>query len=254
MTLRDRIRARAPLLGTFIKTPAIHPVEIAGLVGLDFVVLDAEHAPFSLDVLDRCLMASRAAGLPALVRIPEVSPTIIQQVLDLGGAGILVPHVATVDEARTAVACARFAGGRRGYSNSTRAGDFGAYGMAQYLQEGDANAAVIVQIEDQAGVENARDIATVPGIDGLFMGRADLTVDMGRSEPTDPAVVAAVSATIKAATESDTACGIFLADALDIPAYVAQGTSFFVIGSDQSMMRTGWSAAKSTFARGLPPA
>jgi 2-keto-3-deoxy-L-rhamnonate aldolase RhmA len=251
MTLRERVRSRAPLIGTFIKSPAIHSVEIAGLVGLDFVVLDAEHAPFSLDALDRCLLASRAARIAALIRIPEISQTFIQQALDLGGAGILVPHVAQAEEAQAAVAYARFAGGRRGYSNSTRAGAFGAYGMTRYLQDGDANAAVVVQIEDQTGVENASDIAAIPGVDALFIGRADLTVDMGKSDPTDPAVVAAVNATITAAAEADSACGIFLSDVSDVPAYLELGTSFFVIGSDQSMMRAGWSAAKSTFVRGL---
>ena len=247
MTLRDRIRRRDPLLGSFVKTPASYPIEIAALVGLDFVVLDAEHAPFSFEALDRCLLASRAVTVPAIVRIPELSKTYIQQVLDLGGAGILVPHVTTAHEARAAVAAARFAGGHRGYSNSTRAGEFGGRGMADYLEQGDANAAVIVQIEDRIGVENAREIAAVPGLDGIFIGRADLAVDLGAPASDDAAVAEAVVATAEAAVQAGTACGIFLPDVSEAPACFRLGMNFFVVGSDQSMLRAAWSRASTAF-------
>src|SRR6266567_4212348 len=87
-------------IGTFIKTDSPHVVEVLGTTALDFGVVDAEHAPFDRAGLDRMMLASRACGLPLLVRVQDYTPTSIQTALDLDAAGILVPHVDSADFAR----------------------------------------------------------------------------------------------------------------------------------------------------------
>ena len=97
--LKDRIRAREPLVGTFLKTPHYGVVEALGGTGLDFVILDGEHAGFGLAQMDACVLAARAVGLPCLARITSCTPADILRVLDLGADGIFVPHVMTGEQA-----------------------------------------------------------------------------------------------------------------------------------------------------------
>src|SRR3954454_24645161 len=96
--LRSRLLAREHLIGTFVKTPTTHATEILGALGFDFVVIDEEHAPFDRMATDTALLAARAAGTAALVRVQNA--TSILSVLDCGATGVLVPHVASAARAR----------------------------------------------------------------------------------------------------------------------------------------------------------
>ena len=104
-TLRRRLLAREHLIGTFVKTPTTHATEILGALGFDFVVIDEEHAPFDRMAIDAALLAARAAGTAALVRVQ--SATSILSVLDCGATGVLVPHVASAARAREVAATCR---------------------------------------------------------------------------------------------------------------------------------------------------
>jgi 2-keto-3-deoxy-L-rhamnonate aldolase RhmA len=237
---RARLAAGELLAGSFVKTPAHHGVEIAGAAGLDFVVVDAEHAPFSSETVDRCALAGIAAGIAVLVRVPHAGSPMIQQALDLGAAGVVVPHISSPAEARSVVERARFNNSARGYSNSVRAAGFGRMGMAEFMRHSDDTVAVMVQIEDRQGVAEAAAIAALDGVDALFVGRADLAVAMGAAGSDDPAVLEASAAVARAAKAAGKACGTFAIDGSRLAEQAALGMSFFVIGSDQSAMRAGW--------------
>ena len=123
---RDRVRARERVIGTFVKTPHHGIVEVLGRSSLDFVVLDAEHAPFDRPALDAALLAAHAVDLPTLVRVPRPEPAEILSVLDLGATGVMVPHVTDARSANAVAAACRYAAADgRGYSGSTRAAGFG---------------------------------------------------------------------------------------------------------------------------------
>lgn len=92
---RQRLLANEPLLGTFIKTPTSHAIEILADVGFDFVIVDAEHAPFDAHALDVAMLAARAADIAALVRVAGSGPETVLSALDCGAAGVVVPHVAS---------------------------------------------------------------------------------------------------------------------------------------------------------------
>jgi 2-keto-3-deoxy-L-rhamnonate aldolase RhmA len=234
-----RVRAGETVVGTFIKSRSYEIVEIAAETGIDFVVLDAEHAPLDRAALDGHLLAARACALPALVRVPDAMPATIGAVLDMGACGVMVPHVVDADAARAAVAAARYCGGVRGFSNSPRAGRYGSIAMAEHLAASDAAVLVVCQIEDRAGVENVADIAAVPGVDVLFIGRADLAVAYGATSVDASPVEQAVAAILGVKHGSIPATGIFLAEAANVPAYRGRGATFYVIGSDQSHLRAG---------------
>ena len=224
--------------GTFIKTAHPQVVEVLGTTGLAFGVIDAEHAPFDRNLLDLMMLAGRAANLPLLVRIPDKAGPTILQVLDLGAAGLVVPHVNNVDDASAIVARARYRGGERGFSGSPRFAGYGSMGMKAALDAGDKTV-IMCQIESADGLANAGAIAAVPGVDALFIGRADLALAMGYEDIRTDAVTQATHAIIAAARDAGKIAAMFVPNLAERDQFAAAGASCFVVGSDQSMLRQG---------------
>ena len=153
-------------------------IELTGLVGMDFVVIDTEHGPADQIPLGQHLTAATAVGIPALVRVGD--PTEILRVLDLGAAGIIAPHISSVEQAEAVVRAASYPPrGDRGFATYSRSGRQGLVDTAEHLRNAEANTAVILMIEDARGVDAAEAIAAVPGVDALFVGPADLAVSLG---------------------------------------------------------------------------
>ena len=234
-SFRQRVSTRQTVLGTFIKTASHHVVEVLGINGLDFAIVDAEHAPFDLATLDTMVLAGRAVDMPVLVRIPELSTVPIGQMLDLGAAGVVVPHVYTAKRAEATVNAAKYAAGQRGFSPSTRAGRYGTVDAAAYRAQADAESLVWCQIEDREAIENIDEIAAVAEVDCLFIGRADLSVSLGVGAK-DPAIAAAVRATAEAGQRHNRAIGIHISDTAEIPDLLALGITAFVCGTDQGFI------------------
>ncbi|WP_454873535.1 HpcH/HpaI aldolase family protein [Paraburkholderia xenovorans] len=246
-SFRDRLRERQRLLGTFVKTNAFQLIEVLGTTGLDFIVIDAEHAPFDRSGLDTLMLAARSSSLPALVRIPGSSPDVILGVLDLGGTGLLVPHVRSASDAGRVLASTRYTGNGRGFSNSTRAGHYGKLGMSELVTVADRETVVIAQIEDREAVECIDSIIAVRELDCLFIGRADLAVSYGVLDIYHPVVTDAVMKVCQQCHAAGKPLGIFLADGRDIEYYEKLGVTLFVIGSDQSFLRAHATTLREDF-------
>ena len=233
--LRRRLLAGEQLIGTFVKTPTTHATEILGALGFDFVVIDEEHAPFDRLTTDTVLLAAKAAGTAALVRVKDLSG--ILSVLDGGAAGVLVPHVASAMRAREAAAACRYQGGRRGYSGSPRHAGYGAGGMWKTVEAADASTIVIAQIEDPEALDEIDAIAAVDGIDALFIGRGDLAVALGAKSSDAPEVRGAVERIGAAARAAGKPVCVFVAGQAEAAWLREQGASAFVVASDQSFVR-----------------
>lgn len=223
-------------LGTFVKTTSPHVIEVLGTTRLDFVCLDAEHAPFDRATLDLMVLATRATHLKAFIRIAEVNPAVVLSALDIGAAGILVPHVDSAEDARKVVAMARYRDGARGYSSSPRFAGYGSLGMKEALRIGD-EAQVICQIESAAAVKEAEAIAAVPGVGGLFVGRADLALSMGLDNPRDPRVLDATRHVLAVAKKAGKRAGMFVAGNAERDEFAALGADWFIVSSDQTLLR-----------------
>ena len=234
----QRITGPGIRTGVFIKTASPPVVEVLGLSGLDFGVIDAEHAPFDRGQMDLMLLAGRAADLPLLVRVADKSAATILQALDLGAHGVLVPHVDSAEQARAVVARARYRGGERGYSGSQRSSGYGTRGMKASLDAGDATV-VMCQIESVAGLQACAEIAAVPGVAGLFVGRADLTLAMGLEDSRAPAVLAATYQVLETARAAGRIPGMAVANVAEAREFVGHGATWFVVGSDQGLLREG---------------
>ena len=244
--LRVKLAGRGCLAGTFVKTPAIEVVEVLAQSGLDFLCLDSEHAPFDRARLDTCLAIGRALGVQMLVRVAEAAPREILQALDAGAHGIVVPHVDSAEVARAVARAARFGHGGRGYAGSTRFAGFGSQTMPQVLALG-AEPLVIVQIEAPEAVEACEEIAAVEGIDGLFLGPADLSVAHGRSDQAGPELAAARARVGAAAQAAGKTAMTFVADPAQAEPLLADGYRVFFVASEHAWMRAGAAAA----ARGV---
>ncbi|MBN8942787.1 MAG: aldolase [Rhizobiales bacterium] len=242
---RRRFAAGDHLIGTFIKTPVTHTVEIIGSLGFDFVVIDEEHAPFDRVTIDGAILAARAVGTAALVRVAELTPAKILSVLDDGATGILVPHVASAETARAVVASARYRGGKRGFSNSPRAGGYGARPLWQHVDQADAEVTVIGMIEDPEALDQLDAILAVEGLDGVFIGRGDLTVALGASGPDAPEVQEACAKIFAAARRAGKPVCIMVGAAAEAAAFQARGASAFIVSTDLGFLRA---AAAKAFA------
>lgn len=236
--LRARIRAGETVIGTFIKTPAPHVVEILGLAGLDFAVADQEHAPIGIAEMDMLAMAARASGLPLLSRRWGAGRDWIAPLLDLGCAGVMVPHVTDRETAEAVCAAVKFARGSRGISPSPRAGNYGTIGLLDYRRKCDEESVVMVQIEDAPALDRLDEIAACPDLDVLFVGPADLSQSLGVGFPSAE-LDGAILRVIDAARRAGIAAGLFVGDETQIPLWQQRGVTVFVCGSDQGLLMKG---------------
>jgi len=245
ISLKQAITEQTPLLGTFIKTPHPHVIEVLASSGLDCLCLDAEHAPFDRRDLDTCILAARCAGIPVVVRTPSSASHHILNALDCGADGIVVPHVRTREEAERIARSVHYGPGGRGYAGSSRAAGYGSRTIAQHMQASAEKSVLIAQIEDLEALEEIDAIAAVPGIDALFVGRIDLTVALGATSADDPRVIDAVRKIVLACTSRGKPVGMFTPKPEDVPMWRKQGVSLFLLGSDHTFLRSGAAALRS---------
>ena len=238
-SLKLRIAAGEPLVGTWVKTPSPMVCEVLGATELDLVCLDAEHSPFDRLVQDQCLHALRAAGMPALVRVPAANHEYILNALDCGAAGVVVPHVTSAQMAADVARSAHFGAGGRGYAGSTRAAHYTGKAMPDHLHDSAAQTVVIAQIEDLEALDAIDAIAAVEGIDCLFVGRIDLTVALGASSPGDPAVLEAVERICASGVAAGRPVGMFVGDLKEIEYWKKRGASLFLLSSDHGFLLQG---------------
>jgi staphyloferrin B biosynthesis citrate synthase len=242
---RQRLAGGDALLGTFIKSPGVHAIEVLGEAGMDFVVIDAEHAPWDRGTIDLAILAARAQAVPALVRVQGVAD--ILAALDCGATGVMVPHVCDVATARAVAAACRYRGGQRGFTNSSRAGRYGGLGLAAHVEAGDAGTTLIAMLEDVAAVEHIGELVQVEGIDAFFLGRGDLTVALGESSTDAPRVQAAVARLTQAVRAAGKPLCAFVGKSTEVPALRALGVTAFILSSDQGLLRQSAAAEAQQF-------
>ncbi|MGH6740016.1 MAG: HpcH/HpaI aldolase family protein [Bradyrhizobium sp.] len=238
---RKRLAGGERLIGTFIKTPTSHTSEIIGDVGYDFVVIDEEHAPFDRAATDQALLGARAAGTAGFVRVPDSSR--ILGALDDGAIGVMAPHIDEAEKAKELVSYARYKPGRRGFSNSPRAGRYGGKDFQTHIADGDARTTVVAMIEDARAVETIDGIVTVEGLDAIFIGRSDLTLSLGAGAPGEAVVQQAVERICSAALKVGMPVWVPAINASERDAYVRLGANVFVVATDQAFMRRAAAAS-----------
>ncbi|WP_454744449.1 HpcH/HpaI aldolase family protein [Ciceribacter selenitireducens] len=235
---RQRLVQQEVMLGTFVKLPTTQAIEIFGATGMDFVVIDQEHAPLDRAQVDLMVLAGRASNIAPLVRLADASEASVLSALDCGASGILVPHVTSVEKARSIVSACRYIGGGRGFASMTRAGLWGSRGRLEHMRAQDTELACIIMIEDLEAMEHATEIASVEGVDAVFIGRGDLTAAFG--DHPDAAQLAAEAAVriAEAIRAAGKTLAILAANPADAATFRALGASVILVGSDHNFLRS----------------
>ncbi len=237
---RARLGERPALVGPFLAVPSPMVVEIACATRPDFVCIDMEHGPISPTMAEDMLRAAALWHVPALVRVPGPEAAAIGQALDFGAAGVLVPRVSSADEARAAVAAARFPpDGRRGLGPG-RASGYGR-GLPEYLRAARGLTVVALQIETVEALDALAAILAVPGIDLAFIGPGDLGVGLAASDR-DTTLEAAIDDILTATASARCAAGIFTMTRRDAARYDGR-VALAICGSDSTVLTDGFSAA-----------
>ncbi|MGE0797194.1 MAG: HpcH/HpaI aldolase/citrate lyase family protein [Lautropia sp.] len=246
--LRERMRAGSTLIGAFVFLPNPSVIEILAEAGLDFFIVDQEHAPKSWETVENMVRAADVYGLSVVVRVHENTPQTIVQALETGATGVALPFVETAEDVRRAIGAARYApAGRRGTCTQTRAARHGAFRteFAGYAAARNEETVLIGLIENRTGVDHIEQIVAVPdGLDAVLLGRADIASDLGRPGMSgDPAVVA-VCDRVLAAVRQETArradgslfcCITAVYGAKDVSNWRERGSTIFVAPSDSGL-------------------
>jgi 2-keto-3-deoxy-L-rhamnonate aldolase RhmA len=213
--------------------------EVVGAAGFDFVLIDAEHSPISIDQLQVLLIALRSSPSTALVRPLANDPALIKQILDLGAEGLVVPGVDDAASCAAAVATARYPPlGGRGFGPRRAARLDG--GRAAYLARADEEIAVLAMIESAAAVAGIDAILKTPGLDGIMVGPADLAVTMGHlTDLGHRDVRAAITAVRDACDRQSVPFGIFAGTEQAARDWSAAGARFMTIGADTQFLDQG---------------
>jgi 4-hydroxy-2-oxoheptanedioate aldolase len=248
---RARVLAREFLAGFWLNLGSAVTAEMAGLAGFDWVLLDHEHGPGGEETLLHQLQAVSATPAACLVRVAANEPPRFKRVLDAGAHGVMVPYVSTADEARAAVNALRYPPrGTRGVATLTRASSFGAR-FDDYFAHAHEWLVTLTQIETTDAVANAAEIASVDGVDVLFVGPMDLTTSMGISGQYDDARFHdALGAVADAAREHNKAAGILLLDPANLPLCRELGYTVVALGSDGGAVQAGLTASRDRLGSG----
>jgi 2-keto-3-deoxy-L-rhamnonate aldolase RhmA len=234
--LRDRVRADEALLGCFLTWPSAGVAELAAMGGFDFLVIDCEHGFFSIESVEMMIRTSDAAEIPAIIRAPSATSDQVGRYLDAGAAGTLFPRIDGAESARAAVANVKFApDGRRGLGG-VRANRYGATELDRFVVEQNAQTLVAVQIETPGALAELDGIASIPGVDVLYVGPNDLSQALGiPGQYEDPQFTKAVARVAVAAAASRRGAGIMLRSRDQIPALTELGYRFFTT-SDRALV------------------
>ncbi len=234
---REKLRSKTECYGTWLASGSPVIAELASLCGLDWLLMDMEHGFLTEADLLANLQAVRDKGSAVVVRVPGHEAGLIGRVLDCGADAIMVPHVESAEEARALVQAMRYPPfGKRGYSRSVRACDYGLGGT-----ENSQPPLLLVQIESVAGVDNVAEIAAVEGVDVLFVGPADLKLSLEvESSGRGLSYEESLDLVVKAARQEGIQTGILVRDRKDLPVLLEKGFTVIAIDSDLSLLRTGF--------------
>lgn len=235
-------------LGLWCTLSHHYALEVVAGAAYDWLLLDMEHSPNDLESLLAQLQAAAAYPPSAVVRVPWNDTVMIKRVLDIGAQSLLIPYVQTVDEARAAVAATRYPpAGVRGVAGATRATRFGR--VPGYAQRAHEEICLLVQLETESALQHIEAIAALDGIDGIFIGPADLHASMGYAgEIAHPAVMPLIEDAIGRIRAAGKAPGILMVNEAVAHRCVEHGTLFTAVGTDVGLLARGADALAARFA------
>jgi 4-hydroxy-2-oxoheptanedioate aldolase len=236
--MKEKLKAGEAVAGAFnnLQTPSV--VEILGLIGLDFVIIDAEHTSVTPETAENLYRAAEVRNMSVVTRIGENSQQVIQKFMDAGSQGVLIPLVNTRDEAQRVVDSVKYPPiGKRGLAGS-RAAEWGLTNTADYVKTANEETLVAVQVETLESVKNFNQIVSLDHIDVIFFGPADLSTAMGfPGQPRHPDVLALIERLGKETLAAGKASGTIARDINDYKYWRERGFQWLCTGASSFLTR-----------------
>ena len=236
---KKQLRAGIPKMGIFLNAHSPTVAEQLSYSGYDWLLIDTQHGPMQNEKLSAMLSGVSNGGAKSMVRVSGYNDRAgIQQALDLGADGVLIPYINTAEEARQAVSCTKYptVGTRSVYFPQR---SMNAAGLLGYAGSYNANGIVALQVETASCIENIEEIAAVPGVDILFLGQNDLCMSMGLYNKyefphmyTSPELGAATQKLVDNARKNNVILGLFLFGTARVGEFLDKGFTFISIGND----------------------
>jgi 4-hydroxy-2-oxoheptanedioate aldolase len=241
------LKAGTPQIGLWSSLSSIYSVEVIAGAGFDWILLDTEHSPADLENLLGQLQAAAPYPAHPVVRVPWNDMVTMKRVLDIGAQSLLVPYVSTPAEAQSAVSYTRYPpAGVRGVAGTTRATRFGR--VKDYAKRAHEELCVLVQVETQKALDNIEAIAAVDGVDGVFIGPADLHASLGyMGEIANPKVTPLIDEAIRRIRKCGKAPGILTSNEELARRQLAVGALFVAVGNDIGILARGAEALAAKF-------
>lgn len=242
--VKSRLKAGEPSIGTWLSLPSPEAAEYVSRVGLDWLVVDAEHNAVDIRTLAQMFTAISASPTAPMVRIPWNTPETFKRVLDAGAWGVVVPSVNGRDEALAAVEATRYyPRGRRGVGGGRHVLSFDATAV-DYYAHANEEVLLVVMIEHIDGVEHADEILSVPGVDACFIGPNDLGASMGLGlgmplEGDNPRLVEAIAHVRQTCQKHGVAPGIHCSGAAGVNQRIDEGFQFCAMASELRYLLAG---------------
>lgn len=237
MGLKQRLKNGDVVLGTFNIIPSPSVVEAIGYGGLDFIIIDTEHGPVSIESAENLVRAAELAGLAPIIRVSHNESHMILRALDIGAHGVQVPHVSMRKEAESVVEYAKYhPEGRRGFSPFTRAAKYGVEAKG-HAAKSNENVIVVVNVEGIEGIKNLNKIADVPDIDVIFIGPCDLSQSLGKpGDVYDPEVIKHIRHSAGVIRNKGKACGAFAQDLKYLDILIDSGIQYIACMLDTALL------------------
>lgn len=248
---KTRLIAGERLFGFWLALADPYSAEICAGAGFDWLLIDGEHAPNDLRSTLAQLQAVAPYPSAALVRPPVGDSVLIKQLLDIGARNLLIPMVETAEQARAVVAATRYPPrGIRGVGSAlARASAFSR--NSEYLKQADDGLCLIVQVESAAALADLEEIANVEGVDGVFIGPADLAASMGHlGNPNHADVQQAIQTAAARLNTLGKPAGILATDETVARTYLAWGYSFVAVGVDVTLLARASTQLAAKFRAG----
>jgi 4-hydroxy-2-oxoheptanedioate aldolase len=241
------LKAGKAQIGLWSSLSSSYTVEVIAGAGFDWILLDTEHSPSDLENLLTQLQAAAPYPSHPVVRVPWNDMVTMKRVLDIGAQSLLVPYVCTEAEARSAVSHTRYPpAGVRGVAGTTRATRFGR--IKDYAQRGHEEICVLVQVETEQALGHIDAICAVEGVDGVFIGPADLHASMGYTgEIANPKVKPLIDDAIRRIRKAGKAPGILTPNEADARHWLECGALFVAVGADVGILARGAEALAAKF-------
>jgi 4-hydroxy-2-oxoheptanedioate aldolase len=223
--MKEKLNQGRVAVGVLVQEPAVQVVEMIGLLGYDWILVDCEHSYMDLESAQRLIMAAQLRGVTPLVRVPQNLPEIILRDMDMGAMGVMVPNIGSVDDAEKAVRAVKYPPlGERGLAG-VRAADYGLTApLGEYVKVANAETIVMGLIESKDGVEHIDEILAVEGLDGINIGPNDLSKSLGVPGQTNhPLVVEATAKVLAAGKRAGRVVGAGVRPGENMKKYIDEG-------------------------------